>query len=62
MVRNLTNHIHEFTLIAVTNDENFARNCNKVILLEEGKIVECGSFEMVSQTAEYQKMFKRLSL
>jgi ATP-binding cassette subfamily B protein len=62
MVKNLTDPKHEFTLIAVTNDENFARNCNKVILLEEGKIVECGSFEMVSQTAEYQKMFKRLSL
>ena len=62
MVKNLTDAKHEFTLIAVTNDENFARNCNKVILLEEGKIVECGSFEKVNQTTEYRKMFKRLSL
>lgn len=62
MVKNLTDAKNEFTLIAVTNDENFAQKCNKVILLEEGEIVECGSFEMVSQTTEYQKMFKRLSL
>ena len=62
MVKNLTDAKHEFTLIAVTNDENFAQNCNQVILLEEGKIVASGSFEKVSQTTEYRRMFKRLSL
>ncbi len=62
MVKNLTDDKHQFTLIVVTNDENFARNCNKVILLEKGEIVEFGSFEKVSQTTEYRKMFKRLSL
>lgn len=62
MVKNLTDAKLECTLIAVTNDESFARNCNKVILLEKGKIIEYGNFETVSQTAEYQKMFKRLSL
>lgn len=62
MVTNLTGASNQFTLVAVTNDENFAKNCDKIILLEDGKIVACGNFEMVSRTAEYQKMFKRLSL
>jgi|688.fasta_scaffold169767_2 ATP-binding cassette subfamily B protein len=62
MVENLTGPDCNFTLIAVTNDENFARHCDKIILLDEGKLVAFGSFETVSQTPEYNKMFKHLSL
>lgn len=62
IVKNLTGSNHKFTLIAVTNDEDFARKCDKIILLEDGKIVECGNFEMVSKTKQYKKMFKSLSL
>jgi ABC-type bacteriocin/lantibiotic exporter with double-glycine peptidase domain len=62
VVNNLTGKDCSFTLIAVTNDENFARNCDKIILLDEGRLVAFGSFEIVSKTAEYKRMFKHLSL
>jgi ABC-type bacteriocin/lantibiotic exporter with double-glycine peptidase domain len=62
MVRNLTGNDCPFTLIAVTNDENFARNCDKIILLDEGRMVAFGTFETVSKTPEYNRMFKHLSL
>jgi ABC-type multidrug transport system fused ATPase/permease subunit len=62
VVQNLTGKNCPFTLIAVTNDENFARNCDKIILLDEGRMVAFGSFETVSKTPAYNRMFKHLSL
>ncbi len=62
MIQNLAGLESSFTLISVTNDENFAKICDKIILLEEGEIMEMGTFEKVSQTEVYQKMFKKLSL
>jgi len=62
MVNNLTSASSEFTLIAVTNDENFARKCDKLILLENGRIAKCGTFDTISKTDEYQRMFKVFSL
>jgi len=62
MVKSLTDKRNEFTLVAITNDENFARKCDKIILLHEGKIIHCGDFNSVSRTEEYRRMFKTLSL
>jgi len=58
----LTDNARTYTLITVTNDEAFARKCDKIMLLEEGRIIHFDSFAKVSQTVEYRKMFKRLSL
>lgn len=62
MIKSLTGSEHSFTLITVTNDENFARICDKIILLEDGKMMVSGNFETVSKTEVYKKMFKKLSL
>jgi ABC-type transport system involved in cytochrome bd biosynthesis fused ATPase/permease subunit len=62
MIKCLTGYENSFTLIAVTNDENFARICDKIILLEDGKLMVSGNFESVSRTEVYKKMFKKLSL
>ena len=62
MIKCLTGSENSFTLIAVTNDENFARICDKIILLEDGKLMVFGNFESVSRTEVYKKMFKKLSL
>ena len=53
---------HKFTLIAVTNDAEFASRCDKLLLLDEGKIVSFDTFKNVSATSAYQRMFKQLSL
>ena len=57
MIKCLTDSENSFTLITVTNDENFARICDKIILLEGGKIAALGNFETVSKTSVYKKMF-----
>ncbi len=62
MVKNLTAKDCGFTLIAVTNDEKFARSCDKILLLEEGQMVAYGDFDTVSKTKAYQRMFRHLSL
>jgi ABC-type bacteriocin/lantibiotic exporter with double-glycine peptidase domain len=62
MVAYLTHPNHTYTLICITNDANFASKCDKVILLEEGKIVACDTFVAVSAKPIYEKMFKQLSL
>ena len=50
------------TLVAVTNDENFARNCDKVMLLENGTVVEFGPYSEISNSQEYKRLFKHLSI
>lgn len=62
IIHSLTGKHTSFTLIAVTNDETFARSCDKIMLLDEGKMIAFGTFEAVSTTPEYKRMFKNLSL
>lgn len=62
IIQTLTDHHKPFTLVAVTNDENFARLCDKVVLLHEGEIVASGTFDEVSSHTYYQNTFKRFSL
>ncbi len=62
IIKIFTSSENGFTVVGVTNDENFARICNKIILLEEGEIVAIGNFETVSQTEVYKNLFKKLSL
>lgn len=62
LIAYLTSSKHSFTLISVTNDPAFASKCDKIILLENGEVVSCGTFAEVSSKAIYKKMFKQLSL
>ncbi|HLP51487.1 MAG TPA: ABC transporter transmembrane domain-containing protein [Chitinophagales bacterium] len=62
MITYLTAKQCSFTLISVTNDPVFASQCDKVILLDEGKIVSYGTFTEVSDMDCYKNMFKKLSL
>lgn len=62
LINYLTDNARPFTLITVTNDEAFARKCDKIMLLEDGRIINFGTFAEVSETVEYRRMFKRLSL
>ncbi|MFN8286293.1 MAG: ATP-binding cassette domain-containing protein [Chitinophagales bacterium] len=62
LIKHLTQKNNPYTLVAVTNDEAFARRCDRIMLLDEGKIIEFGPFDEVSKSPEFQKMFRRLSL
>ena len=60
LVNNLTSKENSYTLVAVSNDENFAKRCDKILLLDEGKIVAFGDYASVSATNEYEKIFKHV--
>lgn len=62
IVNELTSKKIQATMIAVSNDENFARRCDKVLLLEEGRAVQFGPYEQVSNSEEYKRLFKHLSI
>ncbi len=62
LVNYLTQSNPACTLVAVTNDEGFARNCDKIVLLDGGCIVKQGTFAEVKNSMEYKRMFRRLSL
>jgi len=62
MVSLLTNSKNNFTLIGVSNDPNFAASCDKIILLDEGQILDFGAFHDVAKNNNYSKLFKQLSL
>ncbi len=62
IINRLTSKDKPYTMIAVTNDPVFASKCDKIMLLEEGKMIAFGSFNEVRKLPEYKKIFKQLSL
>jgi len=46
---------HHFTMVIATHDISFAQKCDKIILMDEGRIVEVGTFE----TIQHSPIFKR---
>lgn len=62
IIKFITGNSFPYTLVAVTNDEAFACHCQRIILLDQGRIIKQGTFEEVKNSLEYRKMFRRLSL
>jgi ABC-type bacteriocin/lantibiotic exporter with double-glycine peptidase domain len=53
----LLNSGHPWTLVAVSNDPDFAAQCDKVIILKEGRVVEEGTFTEIKQSAHFEQVF-----
>ncbi|MBK7871060.1 MAG: ATP-binding cassette domain-containing protein [Saprospiraceae bacterium] len=47
-----------WTLIAVTDDPMFASKCQRILIMEEGKIIESGTFDQIQKSAHFKKVFK----
>jgi ABC-type bacteriocin/lantibiotic exporter with double-glycine peptidase domain len=62
IINRLTQADKPYTMIAVSNNPHFASRCSKIMLLENGKLTAFGTFQEVSRTEEYKKIFKQLSL
>jgi ABC-type bacteriocin/lantibiotic exporter with double-glycine peptidase domain len=60
LTRFITDPALQCTLVAVTNNEQFARKCNHVILLDQGRIIMQGSLDDIKQSEAYQKLFSNL--
>jgi ABC-type bacteriocin/lantibiotic exporter with double-glycine peptidase domain len=46
------------TLVAVTDDSLLASKCDRVVILDEGRIVEAGSFEKIKRSKHFKNVFK----
>ena len=62
VIQNLFSIIQESTMISVTNDIQFAAKCDKILLLEEGRILHYSTFAEISSNQKYRNLFKNLSL
>ena len=45
------------TVIAVSNDKEFASQCNKIVVMKEGQILEVGSYEEIQQRSYFNDIF-----
>jgi ABC-type bacteriocin/lantibiotic exporter with double-glycine peptidase domain len=54
----LTGPENSWTLLAVSNDPLLASLCDRVVIMQEGKIVEEGRFENVSKGEHFKNVFK----
>ncbi len=48
-----------WTLFVVSNDPVFASRCDRVVLMEEGRIVAAGTFSEISARPEAEHLFRR---
>ncbi len=54
----LTDRSNNCTLLAVSDDPVLASNCDRVVILDEGRVVEIGSFEEIKKGRHFQNVFK----
>ena len=47
-----------WTLVATSDDPYLASKCDRIIILENGKIAASGSFETVRRSPHFKKVFK----
>lgn len=54
----ITSPERSWTLIAVSNDPVIARNCDRIIILQEGKIVLEGDYKTISGSDHFKSIFQ----
>jgi len=57
IVKNLTGNDKPWTLIGSSNQEVFAKNCDRVIVLKEGKIFDQGTYEELKGKDYFKSVF-----
>jgi ABC-type multidrug transport system fused ATPase/permease subunit len=60
LIECLTDKNSPWTLIAVTDDPFFAARCDRVAIMDGGKIVAEGNFETIRKTGHFLNVFKTL--
>lgn len=47
------------TLVGISNDPVFAKKCDRVLIMENGKIIADGSYETISSNPDFRPIFKK---
>lgn len=58
IIAHLTNTAAPWTLIAVSNDAEFAAQCDTVVVLQNGQIIAQGKFNEVTKETKIKQLFK----
>jgi ABC-type transport system involved in cytochrome bd biosynthesis fused ATPase/permease subunit len=58
IINYLTDKNNPSTVITVTNDPKLASQFDRILVLNKGEMMDCGSFTMLSQKDWFKKIFK----
>ncbi len=58
IIKYLTDKANPSTVITVTNDPKLASRFDRVLVLNKGEMMDCGSFSQLSQKDWFKKLFK----
>ena len=57
MIELLTNKNSNWTLVGVSDDIEFAKKCDRILIMRKGKIIEEGTFEEIKQCPHFKNVF-----
>ncbi len=57
VVKALAGKEKKWTLVGSSNDKTFAQHCDKIVIMKEGKIVDVGSYEKISERDDFDLIF-----
>ncbi len=57
-IANLLTSIPNCTLVTVTDNAQMAAKCDRIIIMQEGRILEEGSFEKIRKSKHFENVFK----
>ena len=58
MIDLLTDRNHNWTLIGISDDVEFAQKCDRILIMRKGKIIEEGNYEAIKHSAHFKQVFK----
>ncbi len=58
MIELLTNRQNNWTLVGVSDDVEFAKKCDRILIMRKGEIIESGTFEEIKEGVHFNKVFK----
>lgn len=53
----VTNREYPWTVVGVSNDTEFAKRCDKVLILKDGKLMDSGTFDEISKKSYFNELF-----
>jgi len=48
---------HDWTVIAASNDPVFAKQCDRIVVMEEGTVIETGTYEEIAKKPYFENLF-----
>ncbi len=53
----VTNREYPWTVIGVSNDSEFAKRCDKILILKEGKLLDSGTYDEIKSKSYFNELF-----